>query len=90
MGWFTALVLFVLIWWTVLFAVLPFGSQPVDTPDPVTGWRGAPDRPRLGRKLLITTGISLALWAVIAAIIASDWLSFRHGILAMPKDYTSG
>ncbi len=29
MGWFTAVVLYTLIWWTVLFAVLPFGTRPV-------------------------------------------------------------
>ena len=27
MDWFTACVLYALIWWTVLFAVLPFGTR---------------------------------------------------------------
>lgn len=77
MPWFTAFVLFTLIWWTVLFAVLPVGTRPVAEPDEATGWRGAPARPRMGRKLLMTTGISVVLWAVGMAVILSPWLSFR-------------
>ena len=88
MGWFTALVLYALIWWTVLFAVLPLGTQPVAEADPVTGWRGAPARPRLGRKLLHTTVAATLIWAIVVGLIQSDWLSFRHGILRMPADYT--
>ena len=86
MGWFTASVLYVLIWWTVLFAVLPLGTIPVAEADELTGWRGAPAQPRLLRKLIITTLVSLGIWAVVAGLIESNWLSFRHGILKMPDD----
>ena len=27
MNWFTGVVLFIMIWWTALFAVLPIGTQ---------------------------------------------------------------
>ena len=77
MHWFTAFVVFVMIWWTVLFAVLPIGTRPVADADPVTGWRGAPDQARIPRKLLMTTVISLALWGVAMILIRGDWLSFR-------------
>jgi predicted secreted protein len=86
MGWFTATVLYVLIWWVVLFAVLPFGTKPVAAPDRLTGWRGAPEAPRLGRKLLWTSLIALLVWAACEGVIGSDWLSFRHGVLALPQD----
>jgi predicted secreted protein len=86
LGWFTATVLYILIWWTVLFAVLPLGTKPIADPDVATGWRGAPEHPRLGRKLLLTTVIAAMVWAGCALIIDSDWLSFRHGILALPAD----
>ncbi len=89
MNWFTALVVFVLIWWTVLFAVLPIGTQAVAEPDEATGWRGVPQQVRIGRKLLITTLVSLAIWGVVVGLILSDWLSFRHGILQMPEDYAT-
>ena len=86
MGWFTAVVLYVLIWWTVLFAVLPMGTRPVAGADGVTGWRGAPEHPRIIRKLIITSLVSAAVWAGCALIIDSSWLSFRHGMLAMPDN----
>jgi predicted secreted protein len=74
---FTAFVVFVLVWWTVLFAVLPFGTRPEPEPDAITGWRGAPTRPLIGRKLIATTVISLLIWAGIMLVIRSSWLSFR-------------
>ena len=80
MNWFTSVVLYVLIWWTVLFAVLPFGSRPVADPDEATGWRGAPERPMMGRKLIATTLISTVLWAIGMAIILSPFLSFREWV----------
>jgi predicted secreted protein len=86
MSVFSAVVLYVLVWWTVLFAVLPLGTKPVAEPDKATGWRGAPERARMGRKLLITTLVSFLIWGACALVISSDWLSFRSGILALPKD----
>ena len=86
MDWFTGVVLFVLIWWIVIFAVLPFGTRPVDVDQEAGGWRGAPERPMLARKVVMTTVITAVLWAGAMAIIHSDWLSFRHGWLAMHSD----
>lgn len=74
---FTSVVLFALIWWTVLFAVLPFGTRPLADADPQTGWRGAPARPLMRRKLVATTVVTLVLWAVATVIIRSDMWSFR-------------
>lgn len=85
MGWFTAVVLYLVIWWVVLFAVLPIGTRPEAAPDPASGWRGAPAHPRLGRKLLVTTLTAALVWAGCMALIESDWLSFRHGWLALPQ-----
>ena len=77
MNVFTAIVLYTLIWWTVLFAVLPVGTRPVAEADPDTGWRGAPARPLMLRKLLATTLVSAVLWGVAMLIIRSDMWSFR-------------
>jgi predicted secreted protein len=84
MNWFTGVVLYVLIWWTVLFAVLPFGTRPVADADTTTGWRGAPAQPRMLRKVIATTLVAAVVWAICYALIASDWLSFRTGFLALP------
>lgn len=80
MHWFTAFVLFTLIWWTVLFAVLPWGTRPVEGPDAdAGGWRGAPARPLIARKMLATTLIAAVLWSGAMLVIRSDWISFRPG-----------
>ncbi len=86
MGWFTGVVLYVLIWWTALFAVLPFGTHPVAEPDETTGWRGAPARPRMWLKLGATTVVAAVIWGICYAVIASDWISFRSGWLALPHN----
>ncbi len=87
MGAFTGAVLFVLIWWTVLFAVLPLGQQPESEADPVSGFRGLPKAPRIGRVMVITTLVSVVVWISLALLIRSDWLSFRHGVLAYRPGY---
>ena len=87
MGWFTGCVLFVLIWWTVLFAVLPIGTRPRAEADAASGWRGAPEHPHLVRKAVLTTLVSLVIWAGCYAVISQrDLLSFRHGMLALPDE----
>ena len=84
MGVVTGIVVFFLVWWTVLFVTLPLGVRP-DTDAEATpgGWRGAPLAPRLGRKVLLTTAISAVIWVGLEVVIRSDYLSFRHGWLAM-------
>jgi predicted secreted protein len=84
MSWFTGTVLFVLIWWVALFIVLPIGTSPVAEPDQATGWRGAPERARMGRKVLLTTVLAAVLWLAAYGLIASDLISFRHGIFYLP------
>jgi predicted secreted protein len=61
----TAVAIFFLIWWVVLFAVLPWGvrsqhegGEIVPGTDP-----GAPVIPRLVRKLAWTTGVSAVIFA---------------------------
>ena len=84
MGWFTAFVLYVLIWWTVLFAVLPLWTRPLPEADEQAGgWRGAPERPLLGRKLVTTTLVALVIWVAGVALIDSPYMSFRERAATM-------
>jgi predicted secreted protein len=82
----TGAAMYVMIWWLTLFAVLPFGTRPVADADSDTGWRGVPERPRLLRKVLVTTLVAAVIWGFCYLVIRSDWLSFRHGWLALPTD----
>jgi predicted secreted protein len=83
---FAGIVVYVLIWWTALFAVLPIGTRPDPEGDPSSGgWRGVPERPLLLRKVLVTTALSAVLWLGVYALIESDWISFRSGRFALPE-----
>lgn len=86
MNWFTGIVLFVVLWWTALFAVLPVGTKPVAQADETSGWRGAPERPRLLMKVIVTTIVTCVLWTGSYLLIRSDYVSFRHGMFAEPDD----
>lgn len=61
----TAVAIFFLIWWVVLFAVLPWGirSQHEGGEMPPGTDPGAPVLPRLGHKLLWTTLVSVVIFA---------------------------
>ena len=84
MGWVTGFVVYALIWWTVLFTVLPVGTRPVDAEAASGGWRGAPANPHLVRKAIATTVLATLLWAVAYLLISSPWISFRASALLMP------
>ncbi len=66
MGWVTGLAIFFVIWWTVLFAVLPFGVRSqIEEGEVVPGSAdGAPARPRMLRKIIQTTIVSLIVFAL--------------------------
>jgi predicted secreted protein len=76
MGWVSGIVVYLIVWWLVFFTVLPWGvtrrDEPVPGQDP-----GAPDRPLLWRKVLVTTLLAAVVWLVIFLIVSSNWLSFR-------------
>ncbi len=76
MTWFTGTVVYVLVWWVTLFAVLPLWVAPADPGDPGHA-TGAPKQPLLLRKALVTTLVSAVIWLIIYALVRSPWLSFR-------------
>ncbi len=80
----TGIVTFIIVWWTSLFLVLPFGvkgqweeGEVKDGSEP-----GAPVKPYILRKFAITTGIAMVLWVIVYIIIVTnavgvisfDWL----------------
>lgn len=85
MTWVTGIVLYTLIWWVALFAVLPIGTRPEVDADASSGWRGTPAAPRLWFKIALTTVVSAVVWALVYLVIESEILSFRHGLLAPPR-----
>ena len=77
MGITSAIVLFAVIWFMTLLCVVPIRlktQQDIGKVTPGTQ-SGAPEVHHLRAKLWITTGISIVLFAIIAGVIVSGWLS---------------
>jgi predicted secreted protein len=77
MSWVQGVVAYVIIWWVVIFAVLPFGVRPTAEND-IGHAAGAPENPRLWLKAGITTVISAAIWLGFYALVHSNLVSFRE------------
>ncbi|MGE5145751.1 MAG: DUF1467 family protein [Candidatus Eiseniibacteriota bacterium] len=77
MNWFTGSMLFLILWWLVFFAVLPFGVRTPDASEVEEGHAtSAPVRPRLWLKAGITTAIAVVLWGVFYWLITTDVLTY--------------
>lgn len=78
MNWVTGLAIYFVLWWLVLFAVLPWGVRPVDPADVVRGHAaGAPQRPRLLAKMAATSAVAAIVWVFVYWLIGSGTVSFR-------------
>jgi len=77
-----AVAIFFVVWWIVLFAVLPFGVRTQgEAGEQVPGTpASAPAKFQLGRVFLINTAVSVVVFCVIWAAIDFDW--FGIGELA--------
>ena len=82
MGWATGIMVYLVIWWTVLFAVLPLGVKRVANPGRGQD-RGAPERPDLKRKVIITSLVSAVLWLAFFMLQYYDVFSFRRMVDGM-------
>jgi predicted secreted protein len=76
MSWGWGIFVFGLIWWTVLFAVLPWGIHVPEKTEPGHA-PSAPENPRLVLKAIITTAISAVIWVIIYYIIDNGLIQIR-------------
>ncbi|TVR82280.1 MAG: DUF1467 family protein [Rhodospirillales bacterium] len=78
MGWLTSIAVFIVVWWIVLFAILPSGVRPVEADDVAKGhMHGAPQQPRLARKMVMTTVVAAVVWGIIYVLVVYSGISFR-------------
>jgi predicted secreted protein len=75
----TAVAIYFIIWWVVLFAVLPWGVRSQEEGgDIVSGSDpGAPVVPRLWWKLLWTTVVAGVIFAVAAVVYVNRWVTLE-------------
>jgi predicted secreted protein len=68
---------YVMIWWVVIFAVLPWGVRVPETHQPGHA-TSAPERPMLWRKAAITTAIAAVIWIGVYLLVESDLVTLRE------------
>jgi predicted secreted protein len=71
-----AAAIYVVVWWTVLFAILPIGVRTQGEDGVVVPGtpESAPSAPRLVRVVVVTTLVSAALFGAV-------WAAVRYGLL---------
>ncbi len=70
------LMVYLVTWWVVIFAVLPWGVKR-DTVPAEGHDHGAPQKTFLWQKFLVTTVISAIIWLIINYIIANKMISLK-------------
>ncbi len=79
MNLYTGIAVYIIIWWLVIFMVLPWGVQRVDAADVGKGHDpGAPAKPRMLVKLAVTTAIATVVFGLVYLVIVSGVISFRE------------
>ncbi len=77
MSLFGALIVFIIVWWMVFFMALPFGVTRTEYPEEGHD-AGAPEKPLLAIKALITTAIATVLTGGLAAAAEYGLIDFRE------------
>ncbi|HEY5290495.1 MAG TPA: DUF1467 family protein [Caulobacteraceae bacterium] len=72
MSFVTVIFIFLVIWWTALFAILPIGVRShweEGVPTPGGGDPSSPVEPKLKRKFLTTTWVAALLTALVCVVL---------------------
>jgi predicted secreted protein len=70
--------MYVVIWWIVLFAVLPFGVKPAREGE-LGHDAGAPQKPYLLAKAGATTLVAALVWVLVHWAMVSELAKLRNG-----------
>ena len=83
MSFISIFAIYFIVWWVTLFAILPIGVTTSAAPDDVSkGTNGsAPDNPRMGLKVVITTVVA----AVIVALFYFVTVTLGYTVDDLPR-----
>lgn len=77
MSWVSGCAFYLIIWWVVLFAVLPWGVQTISSEDVGKGHASsAPRNPRILMKAAITSVIAGVIWGAFYWAFEAGWIGF--------------
>ena len=78
MNWVTGLAVYAVLWWLVIFMVLPWGNRPIDAEDVARGHApSAPKKPHMLAKMAVTTVISGVIWGLVYVVMEAGWIGFQ-------------
>jgi len=76
--WFSGILIFVVLWWLIIFMVLPFGVRRSTEEELEPGQEpGAPEKPMIWRKMAICTAITAVVWLIFYFVHDAGLVSFR-------------
>ncbi len=78
----SGIVIYFLLWWLVIFAVLPWGNRAEERPE-IGNAPSAPARPNLKKKVLATTLIAFVLWFPVNHLFKAELMALRAEAKAM-------
>lgn len=78
MGLVSGIAMFFVIWWTVIFAVLPWGIRDAIGENADGLASGAPKKPQLRKKFLMTTVVASVVWLIVHALIHFQVIDIRE------------
>ncbi len=76
MNWFFGIATYVILWWLVIFTVLPFGVRHAEEGD-MGHAAGAPANPHLALKAAVTSVVAMVLWLLAYWAVSAGLLNFR-------------
>ena len=85
MDWISGIAVYLLIWWIVLFTVLPWSSKPPENPG-LGHAAGAPKAPNLKVKFLATTVIAGLIWGAVDVLIEIKIIDYRAIAIEMMQE----
>ena len=78
MGPTTGAAIFLVIWWLVLFMVLPWGVRTISDDDAAKGHApSAPRKPRILTKMAVTTVVTAIVFAIVYVVAETGMVSLR-------------
>ncbi len=85
MNIFTSVIVFLMIFWTVLFCVLPWGNAKSQTPEKGHA-TSAPANPRILKKFIVTGVLSIAIWIIVYVMIEVKIIDFHEIARVMQEE----
>tara|TARA_B100001179_G_C18547370_1_gene384417 strand:- start:724 stop:990 length:267 start_codon:yes stop_codon:yes gene_type:complete len=77
MDWFTGIIVYLMIFWTFLFCVLPFGVRQGES-KPAAHGPGAPVKASMKKRFLVTAIGSIIIWIVVYILVDHRIIDFRQ------------